>query len=171
MKRRTVLGIAAAALTGCSGEKPLVVKSKRVKIGHVPGGGNNYEWASKEYQYRAQMLALTVMLFNGTNEPGKPPKMRGYFIDFKNNSTQSGITAPDHPLNDVKKEIYEKTWTYCNSLGWDKANEQLWNAATTMQGFANAGLSFLKADEYTNPDECPCFYQPDYDCPPVDPLL
>jgi hypothetical protein len=178
MNRRKMLGAAGAAvLTG-----GLVKEAKaqgRRKIGHVVGKGNNYEWASDPLWYRAQMLALTVMLFNGTSKPGAVGKAKGYFIDFKNNSTQGGLPS-GHPMADVKKEIYETTWKYCNSLGWQAANDKLWGAASTMFDFANAGLALVTAqlrkqvkpfDAYTNPDECPCMYQADYDCPPVDPLL
>ena len=98
-------------------------------------------------------------------------KARGYFIDFKSNSTQAGILPADNPLKDVKKAIYEQTWAYCATLGWDNANKQLWAAAKIMKDFANAGLAAVKTDTYTNPDECPCAYEQDYDCPPVDPLL
>jgi hypothetical protein len=111
------------------------------------------------------------MLFNGTSKPQAPPKAEGYFIDFMKNRDQSGISGADHPLKDVNAKIYTQTWDYCKQIGWQAANDQLWTAAEVMWTFSNKGLNGLRDQPYDNPDECPCEYRSDKDCPPVNPLL
>jgi hypothetical protein len=186
MKRRTMLGLAATALAGTrlceqrASAEPTPAPRVRNKIGHVLHGGNNYEWTDDNARRGAQMLALTVMLFNGRVKSGKE---EGLFYDFKNHQDQTKL-PPNHPMLDLDSDLYTRTWTYCDTTGgWSNVFKELRTAAKVMQKYANIGFGVTnvkpvgpKRFAYTSPDKCPCGYgdptQPDPpDCPPVDPLL
>jgi hypothetical protein len=187
MKRRTMLGLAATALAGCGGEdKPPTAVAAGVKCASKPGDRmchdvtipNNYGWGENNpAQYQAQMLALNMMIFQGTN----PKATKGFFFDFQKYAKHDDVPAA-HPFYRVDARIYDDTRTYCDhELGWPVAREKLYAAAVTLNDFAEAGLARTPAMKrrpegkfaYTSPDECPCDTYDDANpfCATVDPLL
>jgi hypothetical protein len=203
MKRRTVLGLAATAVVGCGPKAdeqakaptgptgptgPGMYTRKKMKKPATPSV-YNYDWGSSEAEkqnmYRAQMLALTMLIINGTKTgpiAADPANGAGHFNLIRRWEKQSDLPG-DHPMKDVEKQIYDQTRAFVLKNP-QSANDKLYAAATTLMEFANYGLDGLvhnklakldkdgKAAPYTNPDECPCENDPQYyDCPPVDPLL
>ncbi len=171
MNRRTALGLAALVAAGShaqSKKKAAPGPKKRKPIKHDSSLANNYYWANTADQYRAQMLALNVLLLHHD--------IRQDFFKYSDPT----ILDPVHPFNSVDPRIYNNLWKYCNA---DKTTAEMRFQAMAREMFAwaNVGLNGVvglrygkKLDApYTNPDECPCtdYDVNDPDCPVVDPLL